>query len=135
MLNLSRCTLHFRRSENFARVSLLIHGFALFMVYQSSFWLPVKGLCMVLLATQFLTVRNRPFPTVFTELSYYMDQWTLTDNRGHKFFYDQHRILLQVGLFFLMELTQDRKRKVLLVFFDQLQPDDYRILRLMEKIR
>ena len=136
MLNLSRCTIVFTRSENYLRLSLIIYFFALVMVCTSAFWLFFKLLFSLILLGQLLSIWHQPFPTsTYTHLDYFMNEWSLTHKNGQQFFYDRHRIMLDAGFFFLLELTEENHKKILVVFFDQLKKDDYRILKLVEKLR
>lgn len=48
--------------------------------------------------------------------------------------YAKHRVILDSGLFFLLELSLDTQRRIIVVFFDQLDPDEYRVLKILEKI-
>ncbi len=71
----------------------------------------------------------------FNQLIFVQDEWRLFDKYGAQFNYQKHRLILDCGLFFLMELSHETKHRVMVIFFDQLSLDDYRSLQLIEKIR
>lgn len=53
--------------------------------------------------------------------------------QGNKISYEKHRVILDVGLFFLLEVRKDGFRKVFVIFFDQLTADEYRLLKFIEQ--
>lgn len=136
MLNLSRCTIAFKKSANYRRFSLFLHLFALIMIFNSSFWLFFKVFFSLILVRQLLTSLRQAFPTgQCTHLDYFMNEWSLGCKNGQQFFYDKHRIILDTGIFFLLELTRTKHKKILVVFFDQLEKADFRTLKLIERLK
>lgn len=105
------------------------------MLFHSSLWLIIKLIASLLLISHLIITWLQPFPTApYPQLAYFMEEWTLIDRQGNKLFYDRHRIILDGAGFLLIELTGDSPRKILTVFSDQLDKDEHRQLRLMEKI-
>lgn len=135
MLHLSRLSIEFKKSNLYLRLALLIHSFALLVVYLSGCWLWIKLLFALILVRQWLAIKRWPCPTAeYSQLDFSMNTWSLTDRTGNRFHYDKHRVILNAGLFFLLELREEQQRKLLVIFFDQLEKEDFRRLKLIEKI-
>lgn len=136
MLILSECNIVLGKSNNYCRFSLVIYGLACFILCSSSLFFLAKlvGLCFLLY--QLIKIFLNPFPDPrFREIVYKAKKWILYETNGHMQHFEKHRVILDMGICFLLEFTQQRQRKTMVVFFDQLQQDDYRQLKLIEKIR
>ncbi|QRN03946.1 hypothetical protein GH742_08705 [Legionella sp. MW5194] len=49
--------------------------------------------------------------------------------------FTRHRLLLHAGLFMLVKFFSEDSQKVLVIFVDQLRPDDCRHLKIIEKVK
>ncbi|STX51722.1 Uncharacterised protein [Legionella busanensis] len=94
------------------------------------------NICLILcLVLNFISVYNNPIPYKhFKKLIFLKDEWILAGNSGLELKYEKMRIILDCGLFFLMELRSNATRKVIVIFADQLSHDKKRLLRLIEKV-
>lgn len=70
----------------------------------------------------------------FKKLIFQSGKWLLLDKHGQDFIYEKHRVILEAGIFFLLELSNDDEQKTIVIFFDQIAADDYRSLKLIEKV-
>lgn len=114
---------------------LILSLFTLFMVFHSSWYLPLKVLISFLVTLQAYRIWQHPFPVEYQQLYYFMDEWVLVDRLQNKLFFDRHRIILDTGCFLLLELSGESPRKVLTLCYDQLTKDEHRQLQLMEKLQ
>lgn len=76
----------------------------------------------------------KPYPN-YSMLSYNQNAWHLHDENEQEQSYEKAEIILDAGLFFLLVLINDQKRNYLVVFFDQIDVENYRLLNIMQKIR
>lgn len=135
MLNISGGMLLLGKSRVFIRFLILINSFTMWMIYQSGFSVFIKitlAACLLFQLIRLLREQTRALP--WKRLVYQNGQWFLHRQSSTEGPFDKHRILLEAGIFFLLQLSDDKKRTLLVVFFDQLDADDYRSLRLLEKI-
>ncbi len=88
---------------------------------------------MLLWQFQF-TWRYAPYKELFYQYNTVKSSWhlVLADGTVQKF--DRHYVLLECGLFFLLALTIEHQRKIIIIFFDQIADDAYRKLCILEKI-
>ena len=136
MLILSECNIVLEKSNNYCRLSLVIYGFTGFILGTSALFFPIKLLGICILLYQLFAIFLNPFPAPrFREIAYNAKQWILYEKNGAAHYFEKHRVVLDMGICFLLEFTQEKQRKTMVVFFDQLQPGDYRQLKLIEKIR
>ncbi|WP_131783060.1 hypothetical protein [Legionella gresilensis] len=89
-------------------------------------------LCLVL---NLISVYHNPIPYKhFKKLIFLKDEWILISNSDLEIKYEKMRIILDCGIFFLMELRSNVTRKVMVIFADQLSHDKRRLLRLIDKV-
>lgn len=89
---------------------------------------------MLLLIFLMRSVFNPNPNTPFNQLKLEQGIWHLRHKNNRVFTYNKIRILLEMPLFFLLELRQGKHYKVLVIFFDQVSHDDYRQLKLIERL-
>ncbi|WP_058504666.1 hypothetical protein [Legionella nautarum] len=46
--------------------------------------------------------------------------------------YDKARVVIDTGLFFLLELSGGSKKKLVVIFLDQIDPHSYRLLNIIK---
>lgn len=135
MLPWLNCTVTLGKSKNFARLALLIYLAATWMLLTSGLLLFIKVVLCLLVIAMILLILAHPYPEpAYRALHYYQESWHLDDKRGKTATYTQHRVLLEAGVFFLLELRSTSQRKVLIIFFDQLAHEQYRMLRVLQRI-
>jgi hypothetical protein len=136
LLNLSNYKISLGKSSYYARFVLLIYILALVLEFYSAIFFPLKMLLALLLLAQGLRiVKNpRPYPK-YLMLTYNAKNWLLHELSEKTINYDSLRIVIDAGLFFLLELSRAQKRKYLVVFSDQNDRECYRLLNIIEKIK
>lgn len=136
MLNLSGYRISLGKSSYYAQISLLIYAGALLVMTHSSWFFAFKLVVVLFLLQQMLRIiyDPRPYPH-YSMLSYTKSGWLLHENNKEPKSYEKARIVIEAGLFFLLELTEDNQRKYLVVFFDQINVESYRLLNIMQKIK
>ncbi len=80
-----------------------------------------------------ILIDPRPYPD-YQMLSYSKSGWLLHAQNGQELFYEKADLVIDAGLFFLLRLTENKKSKYLVVFFDQINRESYRFLNIMQKI-
>lgn len=113
----------------------LIYVLSLLALLLSGFNWGIKLATAILLIFAYALIYKAPRPTGnYTHLHYKNSQWVLTNAQQEELIFTKHRILLEIGLFFLLQLSAEKKNKVLVVFFDQLSTAQYKHLKILEKI-
>lgn len=136
MLNLSKCIIELNESRNYWRLTSLIYGFTTYIIINCQLNGFIKSVFLLYLLVSFSFIYRKPLPYKdLYQLFFLKDEWRLISQSGQVLNYQKHRIILNFGLFFLLELKHETKRKVLVIFSDQLSEDHYRLLHLIEKIR
>ena len=91
---------------------------------------------MFFLVVQLIRIINNPIPNPhYSMLSYKSQKWFLHDIDDQPIPFERARVVINTGLFFLLELSISSKRKFIVIFSDQIANDDCRLLNIIEKIR
>ena len=118
------------------RLSIIIGTFITYRVFCSGCWLGFKLFFVIIIVRQLILIYQFSNPCLpYIELSCVMNEWRLLNKNGNIERFDSHKVLFNSGLFFLLELRSDARKKRLLIFFDQLYNDEFRKIKLMEKIK
>lgn len=134
MLNLSNHSISLHRSFHFIAATVLIDGFAGFMLWASCFSLIVKMIGSFILLAQLIFILDREYIHYQKKvLLFQKEQWIFRQG-SHESRYTRHRIVLDAGIFFILDLCSETQHKRLLIFFDALSSNDYRFLNLLESI-
>jgi hypothetical protein len=113
----------------------LLQAFAIGMMYYSDLSILIKlGVSLLLLThlVSFLFDRKQVLP--YEKLVFHQNEWLLYNRDQIEGPYQTHRILLEAGIFFLLQLRLDQKQRLVVIFFDQIEADEYRTLRILEKM-
>lgn len=134
MSTLSTLTLTFKRSSDYVRTACILHVFTGYVVWQSGSPLLIKVMATLLIALFFIPIAyyQKPVPA-FQSLFYQAEKWHLIVNHGQRVEYDTIDITLDTGIFFLVTLRHEKKKRTGVVFYDQITPDQYRTLRILSK--
>ncbi|CDZ78258.1 hypothetical protein BN59_02568 [Legionella massiliensis] len=136
MLNLLQQRIVLGKSRFYMKLSLLISASALILLYYSSCWLPLKILLGFILVFQLIRIYKNPIPyPEYSGISYGADGWTIHTQNEQELFYERGRVIIDTGLFILLELSLGQKRKRIVLFLDQISNDFYRSLKIKEKIQ
>lgn len=133
LLTLSKCKITLGNSRDYQRLAIVLYGLTLILLSSSALSLPLKLISLVFLLYQLHRVLAAPH-LIFSEISFNSGKWLLHNRDGQSEEFEKHRIVLEAGIFFLIEFIKGNQRKSFVLFFDQLQTNDYRLLRLIEKI-
>lgn len=135
MLNLSTCTIRFAKSGDYLRLLLCIYSCALLAFFQSSFPLIFKMLAFIFLLLLFIQIARNPLPNLhYPLLSYRGGLWLLEDKKGQVHSFDSLRIVFDTGLFSLLEFKAEKKRKLLVIFTDQISKKEQRFLNILGRV-
>ena len=111
-----------------------MHVAAIYILWCSAFLLPVKLIVSLLLLTILCMILLDPFSSIaFKQLDFQSGKWFLYNKNGRQDIYEKHRVVIEAGIFFLLELSNSAEKITKTVFFDQLSAEDYRTLKLLEK--
>jgi hypothetical protein len=136
LLSLSRCIIKLSKSTSYSRLAFILSFFSAYLVINCQFWWLIKISLLGYLGFKFIYIYLNPFPySDLIQFAFIKDEWILSYSVKPQLNYQKHRIVLDCGLFFLLEFSNETKRKIMVIFFDQLSPDDYRALCLIEKLR
>ena len=134
-MNLFNYTVVFTKSTDYLRLMGVLYLLAELMLLNCGLSLIVKLLGSVVLLVQGLMIWKNPTPQPHhVTLEYLNKKWFLRHQDGYTQIFTQHRVLIEAGLFFMLHLSSEDTRKNVVIFFDQISPDDYRALRILEKI-
>lgn len=131
MFNLSDFNLEPGFSRHYFRLSLIIHGFALYILWLSDFSTLIQVLVSIGLVYQMSVKPALPF----MKLEYRDKNWLLWEKETAVTRFQTFHILLDTGLFFIIQFKSGRKRKKRVIFYDQIEIEAYRNLRRFEKIQ
>ena len=136
MLNISGYRISLGKSSYYAQIALLIHACAFLVLANSSWIFACKLIALIFLLQQMWQILHnpRPYPR-YSMLSYNKSGWLLHENNKEPKSYENARIVIEAGLFFLFELSQNNQRKYLVIFFDQINEECYRLLNIIQKIK
>ncbi|MDA9271861.1 hypothetical protein N9Q05_00540 [bacterium] len=116
------------------RVSLVVHVFAVFVLWHSAASaLVAMSLTCFLCVSMMRIMRNNVPVCGYHTLSYHKNFWQLQDKQGKTIKYEHASIRVDTGFFLLLTLKTGHLRKTILMFNDQLSTLEYRMLYLIEK--
>ena len=115
---------------------VLLTGFALFMLTRSAFPLPITIIwssALSMICWKWAIKRPFPHPDCIT-LGYEQGKWTLTLADQSIQRYDTHRILVNAGIGFLLNLQAENQKRLLVIFTDQISQQDYQFIKMREML-
>ncbi|WP_420795301.1 protein YgfX [Legionella brunensis] len=130
----SNYTISFGKSFNFLRVATLIYSSAFLLLFHSTWQVWLKLLLTIPLVFQLIRIFYNPIPYAkYLKLTYHNKEWQLYErNASTPLHYEKVRIVINTGLFFLLELRKANKRKVFVIFADQISNSTFRDLKIHE---
>src|SRR5580693_3320453 len=104
LLTLLGLSIRVHSSRHLIKLALLIYSFVVFALWNTSLPHLLQGLLLLSLCLHGYWLWSSP-PSCFScqQLSYQGRQWYLKDQNGDEMQYQKIRILLETGLFFLVE--------------------------------
>lgn len=135
MLNLSGGTATLVKSRLFDRVIIMLSCLCLWMIIESGFSIYIKtaGAISLLIYLGYL-LRCQTVALSIEKLEWCSGQYFLHGPIGRDGPFDKMKVILDAGIFFLLHLSSSERQRVIVIFFDQIDPNDYRTLRIVEKI-
>lgn len=122
-------------SPTFFRLSLVCYGLVIVCIGKSGFYMPIAiALVMACVVHLFFLYRNpAPYPAI-KKLWVRMGEYHLIEQDGRVHIYESAVVLLRCGVFFLLHLQGAEGSRTLVLFFDQIPADAFRLLCFLEKI-
>jgi hypothetical protein len=128
-------SLTLNKSLLYRKCLCVMYGLSLWMLIQSSFPLGMQCLIALILLFQATRLIHAAIPTGQPiRLIYQGQAWWCEQAQKEVERFDSAIILLHAGLFFLLKLTGDKNR-LLVVFTDQLTQDTFRKLKWIQIIQ
>lgn len=87
-----------------------------------------------LLLFLFLRIKATSIPGSCSLLVHTNSNWQLHDVHGQQKTYTKMRVVMSAGLFFLVEFSHEKQRKLVVIFSDQISKKDFRLLNVIGKI-
>ena len=135
MLTISDFTITFNKSRYYVRLALLLHLFAGIVVLNSSLPIVIVILMLLVLANALMRIlRGVSHLPLYSKLTYHSKYWLLHGRYGENIQYDQMRICFDGGFFMLLHLSSDTMQKKIVLFKDQLNLTQIRMLHVIAKI-
>lgn len=135
MLNLSNCMIKLDKSADYLRLVSLIYPSAMVVLCCSSWPFLLKFIGLILLLLQFLCIKTAALVSGSCSLLAYINGiWLLHDGYGRQKTYTKMRVVICTGLFFLVEFSHEKQRKMVVIFSDQISNNDCRLLKIIGKI-
>ena len=135
MLLLSDVTIPINLSKDYVRCAVIIHVFAIIVLFQSA--LPVSLDCLVIffLIRQLwhIALCKTPFQ-IYQKIGYHEKHWYLYQINGEKKRYQQVKIRFDGVFFILIVLIAEQDKKKLILFNDQITNSHLRIIKLISKV-
>ncbi|MBA2656881.1 MAG: hypothetical protein H0U70_07825 [Tatlockia sp.] len=135
MLNLLDLKIPLGKSSYYARFAILIYASSVLLLVNSACYLVLKVLITVFLLVKLHRILSNPIPYhEYSMLRYSKKGWILERHDAAKLYFEKTEMVIDTGLFFLLRLIQVKKVKYLVVFSDQLNEENYRLLNIQQKI-
>lgn len=136
MFHLSECTIEFYDSRAYCRLMWTLHVMAICLLANSGLPGWAKGLLISGMLVESLRVYRFPKPyPAFERLHIREGACILMLKNQAVVQYTHCRVLVNCGLFFLLELSAQDATRVLVIFFDHIELDCYRTICFLEKIQ
>lgn len=126
MLPLSEITVKPHASALYLRLVLLLYLLSWMLVIHSSLYLGVKLVISGLLVWRSIIDWRNPNPCFFVqELTYKNKKWFLLTSEQSVFSYQELEIVFHNTLFLLLKLTSTNKKRLIVLFTDQLSKEAF----------
>ncbi|VEG89979.1 hypothetical protein [Legionella spiritensis] len=123
-------------SKFYMRLIILIYTFALSVVLTSGLPIAIKITLLLFLLFSVIHVYHTPhYTSGMRTLIYKKTGWQLINEQDVADNFNHYRIIIDAGLFLLVEFSTARKRRVFIIFSDQISSDEHRFLKIIEKIK
>jgi hypothetical protein len=123
------------KSVDYLKLALLIYLSAIVALYYSACPLLLKLLGFALLLLQLLRIALHPIPSSCSFLIYTNGHWLLHDEHAQQKVYAKIRLVISTGLFFLVEFSGEKQwKRSIVIFVDQINENDHRLLKIIGRI-
>lgn len=135
LLPLSDVTITLNASNDYLKTLTLLYGFALYVflpldVSRSLYVLVISGLFFCW-SYSFFYKKKIGFP--FTRVRIHHDTIEVTDNQHQVHQYDKIHASIHAGFFSMYQLSNEKKRRLWIIFYDQLTLKERKLLRLVSQ--
>ena len=119
------------KSKIYLRLVLVLYLLSILLLIYSSFYLVMKFILifLILIQLRFDSIHRSPCSTI-REIRSCKKEWVLIMNNNIAIHYDEAFILIHNALFQLVEFSFSGRKKLLLLFNDQLTMGQLRLLHL-----
>jgi len=122
------------KSRTYFRLILILYLFTYFLIIKSSLYILIKLILIIAITVQMRTQLKLQNPcSSIKELNFGNNKWTIIDQKNRCQSFDSAQILIHNHLFQLVKLTNQNKRKLLILFNDQLPTQQLRFLHLKNR--
>ena len=130
MLTLSEFTITFKPSKDYLRGALVLHVLAIIVVLRSALPFLWMSIFIIIIICFFLNILRCkvPMPSCY-QLSHHCGYWFLYESNGSVKKYEQMSFGFDGGIFLVLKLTGIQFKKNLVIFYDQMRPEQYRELK------
>lgn len=133
MSNLSNLTIELNHSPDFRRIVIVLHLFAIFMVWQSGIPLFFCLLATLMLGLIVIYLWRQARPCDYQIFSYQSRYWRLHTKKGVSI-YSHLAISFDGGFFWVIRALEEKRSKTFVVFHDQMTDSQRRTFALFNKM-
>lgn len=124
------------KSKVYLRFIIVLYFFSIALICYSSIYCIIKLTLTLIILTQFWSDFNHQSPcSAIQEIRGDRQKWIVLMNNGSNLLYDDASILIHNTLFQLIELSNLKTRKLLVLFNDQIPVRQLRLLHLKTSIK
>lgn len=136
MSKLSNLLIDFETSQDFVRLSVILHVFACGALWLLDYhWMiGVSAVLMSLRIHQTIIRHRKPYPEICA-LSFSRRIWTVIFTDGECQIYNRVHICLDAGFFTLLHFSSPSHRRYLVIFHDQLSHETLKRLYVIARIK
>ena len=133
MLPISDFTIKLNSSNDYFKLAILLHLFALIVLFNSSLstLLLIAGILVLILSIINIFIGKTPLPK-YHKLTYQAGYWLIYKKNSLPLKYESAIIGFNGGIFIILNLTGISKPKKIVIFIDQLTKEQLRILKLID---
>jgi len=133
LLPISDFTIKLNSSKDYFKLAILLHLFALIVLFNSSFplLLLIAGIVTLIFSITNIYICKTPLPK-YIKLTYQERHWLIYKKNCEPIKYESATISFNGGIFIILNLTGISKSKKIVIFIDQLTKEQLRKLRLID---
>ncbi|MFA5959174.1 MAG: hypothetical protein WC785_01490 [Tatlockia sp.] len=136
MLNAFKQPIELNQSQLYLRIAFLVYLGAGVALFYSAFAIASKISIALILFYQLLKLIKNPCVNAgYIRLTYRQNQWLLLSTTQQEEKYARARVAFYGGIFLLLELGRENKKKRLVIFTDKGNEAVWRMIKIIEKLQ